>query len=379
LRRTDLDWIRIGAFALLIVYHIALFFGPWDWHLNSRHPQRWIASALVMSNPWRLGLLFFVSGAAIALMRRRTPAALLADRSRRLLVPMIFGAIVLVPPQAYAEAVAKFGETADYATFLSGYFLPGGRPRIDLPLNHLWFILYIWAYGFAAMAIVPVAPRLRAMLETGLRGGGLILLPCLYLAAVRIALFPAFGITNRLGNDWYNHASSLALFLLGYLIVDSRAIWTDLVRLRWIALAAAVASVVPLMIDATLPPPQHARAIPIMAACAINQWTTIAAILGFGHRHLRAADDGPALRYLRGGIFPFYLTHQTIIVLAAWWLDARDLPVLAEALLLVAATALGCLLAYEIGRRVPGLAPLLGIARSAQPDRRRERPRRLGG
>jgi peptidoglycan/LPS O-acetylase OafA/YrhL len=37
-RRTDLDWIRIGAFALLILYHVGMFYVPsdWDWHVKSR-------------------------------------------------------------------------------------------------------------------------------------------------------------------------------------------------------------------------------------------------------------------------------------------------------------------------------------------------------
>ena len=36
-RRTDLDWVRVGAFGLLILYHVGLVYSPYDWHIRSTH------------------------------------------------------------------------------------------------------------------------------------------------------------------------------------------------------------------------------------------------------------------------------------------------------------------------------------------------------
>src|SRR4051812_28136024 len=36
-RRFDLDWIRIAAFGLLILYHIGMVFVPWSYHVKSTH------------------------------------------------------------------------------------------------------------------------------------------------------------------------------------------------------------------------------------------------------------------------------------------------------------------------------------------------------
>ena len=33
-RRVDLDWIRIGAFVLLILYHVGMFYVTWDFHVK---------------------------------------------------------------------------------------------------------------------------------------------------------------------------------------------------------------------------------------------------------------------------------------------------------------------------------------------------------
>jgi hypothetical protein len=39
-RRVDLDWVRIGAFGLLILYHVGMFYVPWSWHIKSMHSAR---------------------------------------------------------------------------------------------------------------------------------------------------------------------------------------------------------------------------------------------------------------------------------------------------------------------------------------------------
>ena len=63
-RRHDLDWIRVGAFVLLILYHVGMFYVPWDWHVKSSHEVPGLIPAMLLTNPWRLTLLFLVSGAA---------------------------------------------------------------------------------------------------------------------------------------------------------------------------------------------------------------------------------------------------------------------------------------------------------------------------
>ena len=31
-----LDWLRIGAFALLVLYHVGMYYVSWSWHVKSR-------------------------------------------------------------------------------------------------------------------------------------------------------------------------------------------------------------------------------------------------------------------------------------------------------------------------------------------------------
>ncbi|CAN7426467.1 acyltransferase family protein [Phenylobacterium sp. LjRoot219] len=389
-RRNDLDWIRIGAFALLILYHLAMYFGPWSWHLNSRGTVDWLGVAMVASNPWRLGLLFLVSGVAVRHMTRKVGdggqgvGGLMSERSRRLLLPLLFGAVVLVPPQAYLEQVVNDGLAASYLAFWPRFLLEH-VPQLDgtwspPPLNHLWFISYIWAYSLIAVALL-WAPRLLEALQARLggalgSGAGVLVVPTLYLVTARFALFPTFGVTNHLTWDPYNHATSLALFLTGFLLAFRTSFWASVERVRWPALLIATAATAMLGVDALRPvPQQHPAAVAAMAAFAVAQWSTIVTVLGFGRRHLSALD-GPALVYLREAVFPFYLLHQTIIVIAAYALRPLDLPLPLEALGLLAITLLGCVAGFEAVRRTPWLGPCLGLRPSPRrrPADARARP-----
>ncbi len=56
----------------------------------------WIPMALL--NIWRIPLLFFVSGMGVCFaLRRRDWKELLIDRSKRILLPLIFGSFFIVP------------------------------------------------------------------------------------------------------------------------------------------------------------------------------------------------------------------------------------------------------------------------------------------
>ena len=60
-RHYGLDWLRIGAFGLLILYHIGMVFVPWGFHAKTAQPLPWVVVPMLAINSWRLLLLFVVS------------------------------------------------------------------------------------------------------------------------------------------------------------------------------------------------------------------------------------------------------------------------------------------------------------------------------
>jgi glucans biosynthesis protein C len=228
-------------------------------------------------------------------------------------------------------------------------------------------------YTLLLAALLPLMRGRLAALGAwlGRRPGWLLLAaPIVYLAAARIVLLPLFEVTHDLVNDWYNHAVSLAAFLLGYLVMkDGRAV-AAFVRLRWIALGLFVAAYALLMpyywayrAEDAVPPELLRMAMRLVYAT--DQWSAIIALLGFGAVHLNR--DSALLRTLTVAVFPFYIAHQTIIVVVGHQLKALHLPVAVEAAALLVATALGCWLTWEIARRFAPLRPLFGLG----PDKAR--------
>lgn len=105
-RRYDLDWLRIIAFGLLIFYHVGMFYVTWDFHVKSSRASDAIEPLMMLTNPWRLTLLFLISGAATRFMAdKMKPGALTWARMGRLWPPLLLAVFVIVPPQSYYEIV----------------------------------------------------------------------------------------------------------------------------------------------------------------------------------------------------------------------------------------------------------------------------------
>jgi hypothetical protein len=372
-----LDWVRILAFFVLIAYHIGMYYVSWDWHVKSPHASDAPEPFMMLSSPWRLTLLFFVAGAASRfLFERLGTASFLRQRSLRLLVPLLFGMAVVVPPQPYFEVVEKLGYGDGFGAFLRLYYSAyGGFCRedcLDLPTwNHLWFVAYLWVYtmlvGLLA-ALVPMAglDTLAARAGRLLTGWKLLVLPAAVLGLVRILLVDRYPSTHGLVDDWYNHAAYFLPFLLGALVARSPRFWEQMTAQRWPALVLALAGWAGVVLWNAAPHETHSAAFmalwsPVMRCVyALCAWSAIVAACGFARRHLDA--DGPARRYLTEAVFPVYIAHQTLIVVLAHGFKPLRLAPGLEALLLAVLTIAGCFALFEAVRRVRVLRPLFGLA-----------------
>ena len=104
-----LDWLRVLAFGLLILYHVCMFYvADWGWHIKSAYQAEWLQLPMRLVNQWRMPLLFIISGLAMSfVIDRYSPGRLAARRIWRLLLPLVFGMAFIVAPQCYYEALSK--------------------------------------------------------------------------------------------------------------------------------------------------------------------------------------------------------------------------------------------------------------------------------
>lgn len=368
-RRADLDWLRVSAFALLILYHSGMAWSGWSWHVTSPESIGWLREAMRFLNRWRMPLIFLVSGAAIMLaLGARSPGAFVVDRLKRLLLPLVFGMIVLVPPQVYLERVWRGQYTGSFIGWLPEAFR-GVYPAGNLSWHHLWFVAYVLVFTFV---LLPVFLWARSTAGRAIHRGagrtaarfGLQWLMVLPLAASILWLAPISHNVNGLIGDWHGLAYYGALLLYGAFLYGSPDLLQALNRQRWLSLAVGVAAYAALYVvffQGTVRPtiaPDHRPSFALLSA--VNTMAWLFAILGFANRHLTMR---PA--FLREGteaVYPFYMLHQTVTVVAVYWLLQTPAPPAAGFILAVLATFLGtAALYFGLVRPVWFLRPLFGL------------------
>jgi glucans biosynthesis protein C len=373
-----IDALRILALALLVPYHVGMYYVSWGWHVKSPHGVPQLEALMMASNPWRMSLLFLLAGTALGLMlaAKRGQPGWWRLRLRRLGWPLLFGMLVVVPPQPYFEVREKLAYAGSYLDFLHLYFSAyGGFCRegcLVLPTwNHLWFLAYLLAYTALLALLLWRWPQLtqRAALRLAalwqvlrvpapLASGLLLLLPIGFLMLTRVALRQRFPTTHALVDDWYMHSQYLALFALGLLAAHWPLLWRRMDALRWLALALAILAWGAVV---AAPPGRGAMGMLVMSTL---QWCAIVAACGFAHRHLN--HETHWRRTLTEAMLPLYLLHQTVIIVAAMALRPLQLAAIVEGpLLIVLAFAVSGVI-YVGARQVAWLRPLLGLPALAQ-------------
>ncbi len=370
-RRYDLDWLRIIAFSLLIFYHVGMFYVTWGWHVKSVYASPFAEPLMQMVSPWRLALLFFISGVAIRFATDKADSIVRFARSRlaRLGLPVLFGVYAWVMPQAYYQ-VRQSGEfTGSMAAFYPDYVrIEQVFSTITPTWNHLWYLAYVLLY---ILVILPLLPWLRRIPETrawhaiSSRAWVVVFLVILPFVATETWLAPHYPTTHALVGDWANHAHRFMIFVIGFFVAKDLAFWRTVDRAWRFAPALAVGAWLVLAngqaVADTLQPLLSGTPLRFLFSYVgtLYAWACMLTLLGFGQRFLNR--ESRALRYLTSAIFCYYVLHQTITVVAGYYLTELRLGAVPEAIALMAVTVLGCVAGYEIVRRIPGVGILFGV------------------
>lgn len=319
-RRSDLDWLRSTAVLLLIPFHAARFFDVWEpFYVKDAQSSMGLSYLVALMGPWHMPLLFFIAGSSTWFaLGGRGPAQYLGERLRRLFVPFVFGTLVIVPPQAYLARLREPGYAASYLGFLGEYF----RDWHDLSgyfgsftPGHLWFILFLFVIACAALPLAvacrgEAGRRRLARLAGWAERPGAILVLAVPLAAMK--LLPEVGGKNPFFFG--------LLFVYGCIFMSDPAWQTAVEAHRRAALAlAAVSSAGLIAVWGSRPPWASAGAGDMLVGLleTVNGWSWVIALVGLAHRHLNFPH--PVLGYANEAAYPFYILHQTVIVVVGWF------------------------------------------------------------
>jgi len=377
-RRAELDWLRVIAFSLLIYYHAAIAFIPGGIPMiQNSEVSPFLQVIAGFLHEFRLALLFLISGIGVSFaLRSRNKALFMRDRAARLLVPLVFGILVIVPPMIFLEKrfIGEF--SGSFTEFSPTFFTEGVYPGGNLSWHHYWFVFYLYLYCvlgwpiFAHFKSSAGQQRLASWSQRLSRGAWLYI-AILPLAAVEIALRAWFPGFPDLIHDWANFSHWFMIFTAGFLLASSRPLLDRTQRLRGVSLALATMATVTMFAEFWRPEAGHFTPLvngetdigTYVWFCALrvsNVWFWLLACLGYAGRYLQRPSR--VLTYLNGAVYPLFCLHLTVIVTLEFVIVPLDWSILTKYLAITTGTIIVSFGMYELLlRRVAWVRPLFGL------------------
>jgi glucans biosynthesis protein C len=344
-RRYDIDWIRVIAIALLMVYHTAVGFQPWGTmiaFITSEESWESLWVPMTMLNVWRIPLLFFVSGMGVYFaMQNRTWKQLLMERSKRILVPYVFGFFCIVPIHLYL-----------FRSYLE-------IPQAYTPSpGHLWFLGNIFCYVLICLPFFVYLKknqtsrwmeRLRQGMTTPL---GLLPMLAMFVGEVLLLRPMPFEFYAMTSHGFF--LGLIGFFSGFYLMLTGDVFWKMIVRWRVLFLLVAAGLFVTRTFWLKFPPGY-------LLSIESNMW--ILSVFAFGHLYLNRSHR--YLSYLSQAAYPVYILHMVFLYLGSMFIFPWGMPLSLQFLLLVLVTVGGSLACFEGIRRVRVLRFLFGVEKGS--------------
>jgi glucan biosynthesis protein C len=342
-RRYDIDWLRVIAIGLLLIYHVAIGFQPWGMMIGFiTNDQSWMAlwNPMSMLNVWRIPFLFFVSGMGVYFsMQHRTWKQLLQERAIRILLPYVFGMFCIFP---ISVLILQY-----YYNWDLNYSFNGG---------HLWFLGNIFAY---VLILSPVffyfknnengkaVQFIKKMFATPLG-----LLPVVGVFILEVVIIQPHPY-ELYAMTWHGFVLGLLAFFFGFcFVLSGDGFWQMIFRWRWFFLVTAI-------ILFTLRINVFGPNVPgYLLVTESDCW--IFSVFAFGYKYLN--HGGKTLAYLSQAAYPVYILHMIFLFLGSLLIFPLTLPVQIKFLLVLLFTVAGCFLTYEfVIRRINIIRPLFGV------------------
>lgn len=295
--------------------------------------------------------------------------AFIALRFRRLFIPLLFGMLVIIPPQIYMERLTQ-GFQGSYWDFYPSIFELKPYPQGNTSWHHLWFILYLMVYD------ILFAPFFKWIV--GARGQRF-LARCNWLASgvwiyvliiPSVIWFTAFNLkypgTDDLIHDYCRLVYWLLFLLVGFICIAHTPFMDSLERNRRLSFGVAFVSIIGINYlrwnslepwDVIANYKNDWRTYAYMAVSAITAWFWVFTAIGYGKRYLNKKHR--VLNYVNQAVYPFYILHQTVIVILAYYVVQVSESILAKYLFIVVVTFVVSMAIYHLFIKPFGLMRFL--------------------
>ena len=376
-----LDWLRVIAFTAVFFYHCGRFFNEGDWHVKNSSTSTFADTLMSFFELWGMPLLFLISGASIYLaLRPGGTIRFLRERVLRLLVPLIFGILILSAPQKYLERLNHGQFHGSFLEYLPIYFRDWHlwNGEFDWAGVHLWYLAYLFLFTLFLLPLFAALKTTKGQRLTGFLAQistrrGVIFL-WVIPGVVLILLSDPYGIISPAPTEAVSRFLFSIFVIYGFLMFSEQRIRQTIIQQRRFSLILALVMVLimpsingllendPTIMNFTLG----------MTLAGGLLWTCLLAVLGYGMHYLTA--NHRLLAYANEAVLPIYILHQPVILIIGFFVIFLPLSILAKYLIIAPLAFALTLGIYEFGirrvnpaRRLFGLKPRAMVTQAAEP------------
>jgi hypothetical protein len=349
-----LDWLRVLAMGTIFLYHSGRpFVLVFPWHIMNPEPDLVFTLVNVFVTGWIMPLFFVISGFATYFsLTKRSPMQFAKDRFKRLMIPFIFvGLLLVLPVHVYYDAVFHGRFAGSFIDFYIGpYFTKAFPFNLDFSPTYfadsnqgvyLWYVFWLFIFSLITVHLFKWLTqeanrgRISRLASLSNRRGGIFLLAIPIIVVNILAVPPFFVFPSGYGG--WKLPAYLALFITAYVLASDSQFLQSIDRSRIPALLlGTTTSVATVLLFVTLAPELLATPlwyVTVSTVWALNGWCWVVAILGFGRRLL--SFNHKFLGISNELVLPFYVLHQTVIVMVAFYVVHLNLIVIEKYLIIV--------------------------------------------
>jgi peptidoglycan/LPS O-acetylase OafA/YrhL len=328
-RRHYIDWLRVIATIGIFLFHNARAYDYGDWHIKNAQTSLGATQFVEFMNIWMMPLFFVLSGASVYFsLKSRTGGGFLKERFFRIMIPwLLTGIFVMAPPQVYLERLSHGQFSGNFFQFFPHYFdgLYGFGGNFAWMGLHLWYLMQLSIFSVILLPLF--IPRIRTGFSPLQSIAGKLgkpwVLPLLWVPVGVVALLSGaigLGFTEQMGS--WDILSYAMFFILGYVLFASTGL-QEAVRKQgiWFLLAAVAFSALHLILKFSIRPVFYDDIdIRLLAT-----WGWIVGLLWLGGRLLNFTNR--FLAHINEMVLPFYILHQTVIVIVAYFVVQAGLAI----------------------------------------------------
>jgi glucan biosynthesis protein C len=352
-----LDWLRVLAMGTIFLFHSSRPFVIFpSWHVMNPTPDLGFTLFDTFISGWIMPLFFVISGiAAYPSLVRRSASQFATDRLKRLMIPFVFvGLLVVLPVNVYYDAIFHGSFAGDFVHFYFGPYFTKAFP-FDLHFSptyfadsnqgvYLWYLFWLFVFSLVTVHFFKWLTKdenrnkLSGLYAACNRRGGILLLAVPLIVVNLVAVPPFFVFPSGYGG--WKLPTYLVLFVTAYVMASSpqfeESIEKNRVPTLLLGIITSFSIFALLSVGMTDPSAMERYYLLVSTIWALNGWCWVAAILGFGRRHLSFTHK--FLEVSNELVLPFYILHQSVIVAIAFYVVGLNLIVIEKYLLIVLAS-----------------------------------------